>query len=350
LIKQIVALSRRPEFRRRLVFLEGYDMAVARSMTQGADVWLSTPRRPLEASGTSGMKAAANGALNLSTLDGWWDEAWNSRAGEWESGRAGEYIYGTEAISLARPLSHSPALNLIGWTIGRGEIYDDPDYQDQVEAEALYDLLEGDVIPTFYDRGEDKLPRRWIERMKASIGNLCHYFNTHRMVREYTERFYLPAAERQGRLAADGMARARSLAAWKERVRDQWSRVRVESVTADSLDGVQVNSEIKAQAEVSLGALTPDDVSVELYVGLVNADNEIVGARAIPMRPVGDGGDGRYRFEVSSVACCRSGLHGFTVRALPRHSDLGVSYLPGLIVWAQADESLRSVIVNLPPS
>jgi starch phosphorylase len=334
LIKQIVALSRRPEFRRRLVFLEGYDMAVARSMTQGADVWLSTPRRPLEASGTSGMKAAANGALNLSTLDGWWDEAWNPRAGEWESGRAGEYIYDAEATSLARPLSHSPALNLIGWTIGRGENYDDPDYQDQVEAEALYDLLEGDVIPTFYDRGEDKLPRRWIERMKASIGNLCHYFNTHRMVREYTERFYLPAAERQWRLGADGMALARSLAAWKERVRDQWSRVRIESVTADSLDGVQVNSEIKAQAEVSLGALTPDDVSIELYVGLVNANNEIVGARAIPMRPVVDGGDGRYRFEVSSVACCRSGLHGFTVRALPRHSDLGVSYLPGLIVWA----------------
>jgi starch phosphorylase len=337
LIKQIVALSRRPEFRRRLVFLEGYDMAVARSMTQGADVWLSTPRRPLEASGTSGMKAAANGALNLSTLDGWWDEAWNSRAGERESGGTGEYIYGAEATSLAHPLTHSPALNLIGWTIGRGEIYDDLDYQDQVEAEALYDLLEGDVIPTFYDRGEDKLPRRWIERMKASIGNLCHYFNTHRMVREYTERFYLPAAERQGELTADGMARARSLAAWKERVRDQWSRVRIESVTADSLDGVQVNSEIRAQAEVSLGALTPGDVCVELYVGLVNADGEIVGARAIPMLPIGDGVAGRYRFEISSVACCRSGLHGFTVRAQPRHPDLIAPFLPGLIVWAQAN-------------
>jgi glycogen phosphorylase len=340
LIKQIVALSRRPEFRRRLVFLEGYDMAVARSMTQGADVWLSTPRRPLEASGTSGMKAAANGALNLSTLDGWWDEAWDCGL------RIADC--GFQVIEFSTPSSNYAFNNsairnpqsAIGWTIGRGEIYDDPDYQDQVEAEALYDLLEGDVIPTFYDRGEDKLPRRWIERMKASIGNLCHYFNTHRMVRDYTERFYLPAAERQGRLAADGMARAKSLAAWKERVRDQWSRVRIESVTAGSLDGVQVNSEIKAQAEVSLGAITPDDVSIELYVGLVNAGGEIVGARAIPMRPVGDDGDGRYRFEVSSVACCRSGLHGFTVRALPRHSDLSSSHLPGLIVWAQADAPL----------
>ncbi len=311
LIKQIVALSRRPEFRRRLVFLEGYDLAVARSMTQGADVWLSTPRRPLEASGTSGMKAAANGVLNLSALDGWWDEAWRQDSN-------------------------------IGWAIGRGEIYDDPDYQDQVEAEALYDLLDGDVIPTFYDRGEDKLPRRWIERMKASIGNLCHFFNTHRMVREYTERFYLPAAERQERLMADGVARARSLAAWKARVRDQWSNIRIVSVTADSLDEIKVNSEIKAQAELSLGALTPDDVSVELYMGLVNADNEIVEARAIQMQPVGPGGSGRYRFEVSSVTCGRSGLHGFTVRALPRNPDLIERFLPGLIVWAQADARVTS--------
>jgi starch phosphorylase len=328
LIKQVVALSRRTEIRRRLIFLEGYDMAVARSMTQGADVWLSTPRRPLEASGTSGMKAAANGALNLSTLDGWWDEAWDCGFEQtWLSTPSQNYAF--DQFAIRNPQS------AIGWTIGRGEIYDDPEYQDQVEAEALYDLLEGDVIPTFYARGEDKLPRRWIERMKASIGSLCHYFNTHRMVREYTERFYLPAAERQRQLTADGMARARSLAAWKERVRDHWSKVRIESVTADSLDGIQVNSEIKAQAEVSLGALTPDDVSVELYVGLVNAGGEITGARAIPMRPVGDGGNGRYRFEVSSVACCRSGLHGFTVRALPRHPDLIAPFLPGLIVWAQ---------------
>ena len=249
-----------------------------------------------------------------------------------------EIEFGASSSNYAYNNTATPNLqSAIGWTIGRGEIYDDPEYQDQVEAEALYDLLEGDVIPTFYDRGEDKLPRRWIERMKASIGNLCHYFNTHRMVREYTERFYLPAAERQRQLTADGMARARSLADWKERVRDQWPKVRIKSVTAGSLERIQVNSEIKAQAEVSLGALTPDDVSVELYVGLVDAGGEITGARVIPMRPVSDGGAGHYRFEVRSVACCRSGLHGFTVRALPRHPDLGVSSLPGLIVWAQQD-------------
>jgi starch phosphorylase len=320
LIKQIVSLAHQPEFRNRLVFLEGYGMAIARSMVQGADVWLSTPRRPLEASGTSGMKAAANGVLNLSTLDGWWDEAWNGNKQEGEDG--------LDDVDTSN--SHA-----IGWAIGRGEVYDDPNYQDEVEAEALYDLLEGDVIPTFYDRGADKLPRRWIARMKASIGSLCHFFNTHRMVREYTERFYLPAAARQEQLAADGLARARSLAAWKERLRQQWAAVRITSVTAGELAELQVNNEIKVQAQVQLETLTPDDVAVELYLGLVNANDEIIEAQTIPMLATGAKRDGIYLFEASAVTCGRSGLHGFTVRVLPHHPDLVTPFLPGLIVWAE---------------
>ena len=128
------------------MFLEDYDMAVARYLVQGSDMWLNTPLRPLEASGTSGMKAMANGALNLSTLDGWWDEAW-------------------ETASAARAF--------IGWAIGNGENYDNADYQDQVESEALYDLLEQDIVPTFYERSADGLPRRWIAHMKSSIATLC---------------------------------------------------------------------------------------------------------------------------------------------------------------------------------
>ena len=186
LIKQIVGLARQEAFRRHLVFLEDYDITVARYLLQGADVWLNTPRRPLEASGTSGMKAMANGALNLSVLDGWWDEAWDMS---------------------------DPRSTPLGWAIGGREDYSDQAYQDQVEAEALYDLLEHDVIPTFYERGANNLPRRWISRMKASIGILSPFFNTHRMVQEYAERFYLPAATRYRQLTADGISGAKALAA-----------------------------------------------------------------------------------------------------------------------------------------
>ncbi len=320
LIQQIVTLCRQPEFRHRMVFLEGYDMAIARSMVQGTDVWLSTPRRPLEASGTSGMKAAANGVLNLSTLDGWWDEAWRDPAHQSPAHQSNDD--GHES-------------NSIGWALGRGEVYDDPDYQDKVEAEALYDLLERDVVPTFYERGNDKLPRQWIARMKSSIGHLCHFFNTHRMVQEYAERFYLPAAQRQQQLATEEMARARALAAWRERIQQHWPEVRIEAVTTDSLTALQVGTTIKVQAQVHLGALRPDDVAVELYAGQVDAEGEIIDAQITPMQPLGtDGGAGSFRFASEAVACCKSGLHGFTVRVLPHHPDLANRFLPGLIVWA----------------
>jgi starch phosphorylase len=300
LIRRIAVLARQEQFRHRVVFLEDYDMAVARYLVQGCDVWLNTPLRPREACGTSGMKAAANGVLNLSTLDGWWEEAY---------------------------------LPEVGWAIGRGETYDDPDYQDQVEAEALYDLLERDVVPTFYERGADGLPRRWIARMKASIGNLCHYFNTHRMVGEYTKRFYLPAASRYQQLTADGMARAKALAAWKARVQASWPQVRVETVETATFTELKAGDEVQVQARVRLGALTPDDVTVELWLGRVNDRGEIVAAEATPMPPVGPAGDGSWHF-AASIVPYQSGLHGYTVRVLPRHPDLTTPFVPGLIVWA----------------
>ena len=164
LIKTIIDLAARPEFRRKLVFLEDYDVAIARYMVQGCNVWLNTPLRPQEASGTSGMKAQANGALNVSTLDGWWDEAWQ--------------------IGLDTGAE-------VGWAIGKGEPYQDPGYQDQVEAQALYQLLEREIVPAFYERRADGLPRKWIDRMKTSIIRLCPEFNMHRMVIQYANGYYL---------------------------------------------------------------------------------------------------------------------------------------------------------------
>jgi starch phosphorylase len=301
LIRQIVELARQERFRRHLLFLEDYDMGVARYLVQGVDVWLNTPLRPREASGTSGMKATANGVLNLSVLDGWWDEA------------------------------HQPG---VGWAIGRGETYDDRNYQDQVEAEALYDLLEQEVVPLFYDRGTDELPHRWIAQMKVSIGTLCHFFNTHRMVQEYTERFYLPSTNRYQQLTADGMKRARALAAQKVRVREGWSQIRVEPVEVEPFTALQVGNEFPIRARVYLGNLTPDDVTVEVYLGHVDAAGEIVAGHATPMQPVEPDGKGSYLFEANNVACAASGRHGYTFRVLPHHPDLVTPFLPGLIVWA----------------
>jgi starch phosphorylase len=307
LIQRIVALARDPVFRRHVVFLEDQDMAVSRYLVQGCDVWLNTPLRPLEASGTSGMKAAANGALNLSTLDGWWDEAWRA----------------------PRPDSES-----IGWAIGNGEPYNDAGQQDQVEAEALYDLLERDVVPTFYELGPDRLPRRWIAQMKGSLKNLCHTFNTHRMVREYTERFYLPAFERFARLEADCAAAARALASWMCLARREWPQVRVEGLEDGPAGEANVGDLVGVRARLRLGALSPADVTVELYLGALDAAGELMQPATFPMRHIASPGNGEQVFEATGVPCCRSGLQGYTVRVLPHHPDLAARFVPGLITWA----------------
>ena len=307
LIRQVISLARENEFRRKLVFLEDHDMAVARYMVQGVDVWLNTPLRPLEASGTSGMKAAANGALNLSTLDGWWDEAWQAAA-----------------TSDIRP----------GWAIGQGENYANRDYQDQIEAEALYELLEHDVVPTYYERGAEGLPRRWIALQKTSIANLCYFFNTHRMVQQYTDSCYLEADRRYRDLATEGGARAVTLAAWIDRIRAQWPHVRVEAVEQGPLRGIAVGDRIRASAHIHLGELAPKDVCVHLCWGRVNPNGEIVHAKVVVMTPTSRQNAATYTFEASVAVCCESGPHGYTVRVVPYHPDLVSTTRLGLVAWA----------------
>lgn len=309
LIRQIVSLATQSGIGRHLVFLEDYDVAVARYLVQGVDVWLNTPLRPLEASGTSGMKAAANGVLNLSTLDGWWDEVWRDP-------------YRPEGI---------------GWAIGAGESYADRKYQDDVEAEALYELIERDVIPAFYERGADRVPRKWVSRMKASIGTLAHFVNAHRMVSQYTRDYYLDAHARYRKLDAGNGAGARALAAWIARVEKEWPRITVEQMTDGPLPTLPVGTKMRVRARVELAGLTPDDVAVELYWGRVDAKGEIAEAVTAPMQSAGRDG-GKYVFEVAAVPCSRSGLHGYTVRVLPHHPDLASPMLPGLIVWADGDK------------
>ncbi|MDQ3932629.1 MAG: alpha-glucan family phosphorylase [Actinomycetota bacterium] len=307
-IRQLFELSREEPFRGKIVFIEDYGIHVARYLVAGADVWLNSPQRPREACGTSGMKAAANGVLNLSTVDGWWDEAWND-------------------------LRHVGAP--FGWAIGRGETYDDPSRQEAIEADALYTLLERDVIPTFYDRGEDGLPHAWIARMKSAIEQLSPCFNAHRMLKEYTETLYLPASWSVRSLTGDGLEHVHALAAWRSRVSTAWGQVRCELAAGDEHNEVQVGQEMRPRALVRLGGLTPEDVRIELYIGRVDADGEIAAGHALPMRLV-EANDDRCVYEAVAVQLSDSGRYGYTVRVRPRHAHLPQPFVPGCVTWAGA--------------
>ena len=299
MIRRILQVSREEGFRHRLVFLEDYDLSLAHYLASGVDVWLNTPRRPLEASGTSGMKVAVNGGLNISVLDGWWCEA------------------------------HTPQN---GWAIGRGEEYDDEEAQDVVESQALYDILEKEVVPTFYDRGADGLPRKWTQRMKASMRSVCPVFNSHRMVQEYTDRFYVPGIARGRKLLADGLADARALAAWRDRLRKAWSAIQVVSVEVDGQHEYAVGAELPVRAAVNLGRITPDDVSVQIYEGKLDPRRQIQVPTVIEMacESSDDGGVHHY---VGSIPCRDAGLHGCVLRILPRHVDITSPHDTGLMLW-----------------
>jgi starch phosphorylase len=299
-IRELIHRARRDEFSSRIIFVENYDVEVARQLVQGVDLWLTNPRRPLEASGTSGMKVALNGGLNVSVLDGWWVEAYRPE---------------------------------LGWAIGRGEEYQDLEYQDQIESRALYDLLEKEIVPLFYDRGPDDLPRGWIGRMKASIANIGPFFNTHRMVQEYATTAYLPGAQRFARLGADGARPARDLAAWKQRMWASWGDVRVVAVDTPPTEEVSVGAEVPVTAVVHLGSLTPRDVRVELYAGRIDAAGEILPDTRVTLAPDGASRDGVVRFS-GTLRLEASGKRGYTVRVLPQHEALPPRMEPGLIRWA----------------
>ena len=306
LIQQISALGRDARFRGRLIFLEDYDIEVARSLVQGADLWLNTPLRPNEASGTSGMKAAANGSLNLSTLDGWWAEAWE------------------RADRQREP---------VGWVIAAEEADLAPEVRDALEADALYHLLEREVVPGFYERGPDGIPRRWIGWLRSSVTQLCPFVNGHRMVREYAERYYLPALQSYRKLVADGATGARGRA----RLEAAWSGLAIESVEAEPVNTLRVSTPIRVRALVRLGVLAPEEVRVELYLGRVNPRGEVEDAAAVQLRPVGRADADRFTFEAEALTCRRSGAHGYTVRVRANHDGQVATFVPGLLTWAASD-------------
>ena len=298
LIRQIVDIAQREGLANRVVMLEDYDLLKASMLVQGVDVWLNNPRRPSEACGTSGMKVVPNGGLNLSVLDGWWAEAY----------RPG-----------------------VGWAIGDGEEFVHADYQDEVDAEALYSLLEHEVVPLFYERDADGLPRGWITMMKNSIRTLAAAFSSDRMVKAYVDRFYIPAADHFLRLSANDYAKARELAAWKAKVRQAWQQIRVVSVDSEGSADMAVGETLRLTAKIGLGSLEPSEVAVEAYYGPLRADGSLSSGRGVPL--VWAACEGEVHIFVGAVPCRASGLQGYSVRVLPHHEDVLVPNELPLIAW-----------------
>jgi len=295
LIRSIIQLtSEDQQFRERIVFIEDYDINVARYMVQGADVWLNTPRRPLEACGTSGMKAAANGALNLSILDGWWDEGY---------------------------------LGDNGWAIGWGEQYEEPEVQDSIESHALYDLLEESVKPVFYERGPDDLPREWIRMMKRSVGTICPIFNSHRMVSDYVEKFYVPLARNASTLQAENFQALRAMLAWKEKIVEDWNRIEVMSVEVRDKDEALKDKDVEVIATVDTAGHHPDELRVELLHGPIDMWDDFKVRYISRLRPESPDSQttgpvlfsGKIRLE-------HTGLYGYNVRITPDHPNLSFSH------------------------
>jgi len=312
IIRHIIHFASQDTVRRRILFLEDYDIDVARFLVRGVDVWLNNPRRPMEASGTSGMKAAVNGVLNMSTMDGWWCEGFIPEG---------------------------------GWVIGDEQDYQDRDYQDMVEAQSIYSILENEVVPLFYTRSADNLPRAWIQKMKATIKHVAPRFNTHRMLAEYTRRFYNPSAARYRYLTAEAMSRAKAFSQWKSEIRAAWPDCDVKAVEVNVANGngyeqlnprqpqLKVGSELNVRALVRLGRVKPEDVSVELYYGPTDSWGNIQEGSPLPMNHEHENGsDGEHWFS-GSMTCKATGQHGVAVRVLPNHPDQVHPHDLGLILW-----------------
>lgn len=300
LIREITHQIRDAGISDHVVFVPDYDIYLARHLVSGCDIWLNTPRRPREASGTSGMKASMNGLPNLSILDGWWDEA--------------DYVR-------------------TGWPIGHGETYDDPEYEDQVEANALYDLLEQEVLSLFYDRDTDGIPKGWVAKMKEAIKLNTPYFNTARMLRDYATHGYFPTSDRYFAMTANNYTPAKELANWKRQLFEHWFDIKIEDIDVAAPTALMVNQSVAVKARINLAGLAPDNVQVQLYQGAVNADGQIVNGLSVPMEYQGTDEYGRSIY-TADILYSSSGLQGLCLRVLPQHANLSSPYEPGLILWA----------------
>jgi starch phosphorylase len=299
-IKQIIHFSREERFSNRILFLENYNIRLASMMTAGCDVWLNNPRRPLEACGTSGMKALANGVLNLSVLDGWWDE-----------GYAPKY----------------------GWAIGSGEEDPNLELQDLTESQALYNLLEHQVAPNFYTRTADGIPVVWCEMMRNSIKDLVPRFSSHRMVTDYYTRFYRQCSDRFTFLTSQNYRPATEQAAWCNKLMTSWNDVSVVELKSQSTTVKTVGESVQLKAVVRLGSLKPEDVTVEAYFGAMDHQGEFTDRETFTLKTSSEPEPGVFNYE-GEINCARPGRFGYTVRVTPSREKLGNPLVLGLVTWA----------------
>ncbi|MEM1355876.1 MAG: alpha-glucan family phosphorylase [Planctomycetota bacterium] len=299
LIKQIVQFTRHHGLGGKIVFIENYAMHSARYLVQGCDVWLNNPRRGMEASGTSGMKAAINGVPNCSILDGWWDEGYTPD---------------------------------VGWAIGYRETYDNPDIADQIESKAFYDLLEKQIVPMFYERDNRGIPQRWVQVMKQSIIQLAPFFNTNRMVQQYAEQYYLPALQRARALRADGLAGSVLRAQQKDRLRYAWPSLSFVNVKTNAGRPLSPDQKIEVAADVQLGGLPTQDVKVQALIGVIGEQGGLSEPTVVDLEHFGEEGEGvhRYAVKIEPPAC---GPHGVALRVVPGGELMDGVHEPGLIFW-----------------
>ncbi len=291
LIQQWVRFIRQPAARLHVVFLSDYDMLLTEQLVQGVDVWINTPRRPWEASGTSGMKVLVNGGLNLSELDGWWAEAYTPE---------------------------------VGWALGDGKEHDDDPAWDAAEAEALYDLLENQVVPEFYARDENGIPTAWVARIRESMARLAPQFSANRTVREYTEQYYLPAATAYRRRAADRGVAAMQIVDRRRTLQSQWDKLRIGKVTVKNTGKQNV-----FEVQVYLNEIDPGAVRVELYADARDGDRPVTHEMALVRPLVGTVGGRLYR---AAVPAARP-TGDYTVRVVPNFPDLFVPLEASPILW-----------------
>ncbi len=297
LIEQVYRFSRTEDFRGKVVFIENYDMAMARYMVSGTDLWLNNPIRPHEASGTSGQKAALNGQPNCSILDGWWAEGYNGKN---------------------------------GWAIGEAREYHDADVQDETDSLSLYQLLEEEIVPTYYDCGPDGIPQRWIAIMKEAMRTCAPAFSTRRMVKEYTTRYYVPEIQQGMRIEENRYQQARVLAAWKGKIRQSWPSL--ELYVEGRRDGqLSLGEGVEVRAWVRAGKLRPEDLAVEIVYG-ETTNEHVVPQHTLPMKYAQQEADGSYRYE-AYLQPAVSGSIAYGVRVLPSHPALANKHEMGLICW-----------------